>query len=486
MKTLDKSLLFSLTCSLLITFWGQLVLSLPSHHTDGADRLTGTRSEWEAKLETARQGFLVAPGDVTARRAYAEALFKLGDIWEASGVIKPLATIDSKHETDLLLGARTALLTMDLRRAERLYGRLAAIAEQGSERAVAALRGLVMVYYHSGQFGKARELEFPVDSGEQSGSSLVQFMTAFEGNPYVSRWVSDEKVAHLPFTNDITQPGSLPEVRVTVNGESVLLTLDTGGDRLYLDVSVAEKSGIRCLLMSQARYAYTRGELVDEPWGVADRVELGGVILENVPTVVAQWKANGPTTDGVIGTAILKQFLSTIDYERGEITLRPRGESGATSQAKVVAGRDLVRIPFYLASTHLMFAKGSINSYENLNFFLDSGLAATMPLIILDETRELLDLPRNEIEGTPYYWSPIESHGLNGLLAGASQALGNVLIEGNNYRSQGFFWDALISHQYLWRLGSWTIDFDTMSYIFPAETEMSVGPNAASELPGPP
>ena len=28
-------------------------------------------------------------------------------------------------------------------------------------------------------------------------------------------------------------------------------------------------------------------------------------------------------------------------------------------------------------------------------------------------------------------------------------------------------WDALISHQYLLKLGSWTIDFDTMSYYFP-------------------
>jgi len=28
--------------------------------------------------------------------------------------------------------------------------------------------------------------------------------------------------------------------------------------------------------------------------------------------------------------------------------------------------------------------------------------------------------------------------------------------------------DALMSHQYLWPLGSWTIDFDNMTYYFPA------------------
>ena len=28
--------------------------------------------------------------------------------------------------------------------------------------------------------------------------------------------------------------------------------------------------------------------------------------------------------------------------------------------------------------------------------------------------------------------------------------------------------DVLISHQYLWPKGSWTIDFDGMTYYFPA------------------
>ena len=45
--------------------------------------------------------------------------------------------------------------------------------------------------------------------------------------------------------------------------------------------------------------------------------------------------------------------------------------------------------------------------------------------------------------------------------------LGNVLVEENSYWRQGFIFDALISHQYLQHLGSWTIDFDNMTYYFP-------------------
>ena len=76
-------------------------------------------------------------------------------------------------------------------------------------------------------------------------------------------------------------------------------------------------------------------------------------------------------------------------------------------------------------------------------------------------------LEKNEIQGTTYYWSPIESHGLDGLPSGAAQALGNVFVEDDFFWQFGFMADALISHQYLWPLGSWTIDFDSMKYYLP-------------------
>jgi len=76
-----------------------------------------------------------------------------------------------------------------------------------------------------------------------------------------------------------------------------------------------------------------------------------------------------------------------------------------------------------------------------------------------------------DVDGTPYYWVPIESHGIGPLTRGATQALGNVFVEENYYLQAGFFLDALMSHQYLRHFGSWTIDFDTMRYYFPADSE---------------
>ncbi len=67
------------------------------------------------------------------------------------------------------------------------------------------------------------------------------------------------------------------------------------------------------------------------------------------------------------------------------------------------------------------------------------------------------------------YWVPLESHGIGELTRGASQAVGNLFIEDNPYWQFGFLFDALVSHQYLKHLGSWTIDFDTITYYFPAD-----------------
>ena len=83
----------------------------------------------------------------------------------------------------------------------------------------------------------------------------------------------------------------------------------------------------------------------------------------------------------------------------------------------------------------------------------------------------MLKLPRTQVPNTKYYWVPVATLGLEGLEQKDSQALGNVIIEKNAYWSNGFIFDALISHQYLRHLGSWTIDFDAMKYYFPKGTE---------------
>ncbi len=437
--------------------------------------LTGTEAEeWnprlrgdvEAALEARRQALEAEPDNDEARRAYAEVLFKLGDIWEADDVIAPLGTAATCHAGDLRLAAGTAYLLGDYERAVRLYKPLLELADNGSDLHAQALRGLTLAHYQTNDFARARELPAP-DTAEAS-ASLLTFMKAFEGEPYAIEWTGDERIAHLPMTNDITQPGALPQVTLEINGEAVNLILDTGGDRLYLDKGIYERIGLPTLANREARYAYTGGETVEEPLGVAATVTMGDVTLSNVPVIGATWKALGQTSDGVLTTQILRQFLTTVDYDNRRITFRERSAEALAEVMDTFGGTPPVEVPFYMTSTHLMFARGSLNGQPGVNYFLDSGLAASMPLVIVEETVEFLELEKNEIQGTTYYWSPVESHGLDGLPSGPTQALGNVFVEDDFFWRFGFMADVLISHQYLWPKGSWTIDFDEMKYYFPA------------------
>ncbi len=424
------------------------------------------RGEVEAALGPRRQAFEADSANDEARRAYAEVLFKLGDIWEADEVIAPLGTTTTCHAGDLGFAARTAYLLGDYERAMTLNDRLRELADEGSDIHAQALRGLTLAHYQTNDYARAREL--PAPDTTEGPASLLTFMQAFEGEPYGVEWTGDERIAHLPMTNDITQPGALPLVTLEIDGEAVNLILDTGGDRLYLDRGIYDRLGLPTLANREARYAYTGGETVEEPLGVASTVTMGEVTLSNVPVIGATWKALGQISDGVLTTQILKQFLTTVDYDNRRITFRERSAEALAEVMETFGDTPPVEAPFYMTSTHLMFAKGSLNGHPGMNYFLDSGLAASMPLVIVEETVEFLDLEKTEIEGTPYYWAPIESHGLDGLPSGPAQALGNVFVESDFFWRSGFMADVLISHQYLWPKGSWTIDFDEMKYYFPS------------------
>lgn len=423
------------------------------------------RSDVEAALPARAEAFRANPGDDQARRAYADILYKLGDVWEADEIIAPLGDPSSSNVANLQLAARMAYLLGDYGRAETLFGRLMELTGAGSEDRDRARQGLALTWYQTNRFVRAGELPSPAQDEDES--SLLAFMQAFEGEPYGIEWTADKRIAHLEMTNDITQPGALPVVEIDVNGQTVSLILDTGGDRLYLDKEIYASLGLATLANREARYAYTGGQTVEEPLGVAGSVKMGDVTLTNVPVIGATWKALGQDSDGVFTTQILKQFLSTIDYDNRRITLRERTPEALAQVMAAFGDTPPVVAPFFMTGTHLMFAKGGLNGHEGINYFMDSGLAMSMPMIVVDETVELLGLEMNAIQGTSYFWASIGSHGLNGLMKGPTQAMGNVFVEEDPFWQSGFMMDALISHQYLWPLGSWTIDFDERVYYFP-------------------
>jgi hypothetical protein len=216
---------------------------------------------------------------------------------------------------------------------------------------------------------------------------------------------------------------------------------------------------------------------------------VGNVTLRRVPVTILPTKRSSSAfgegrwpIGGIIGTAALRQFLSTVDYQNEQMVFRER-----TSENRVQLRTELDgiadEIPFVLSATHMMMTRGSLNDRDGLTFFVDSGLASDAVITAPIQTLEYLGIPEPEMTVDEF-----GAGGGGGKFASGSFPLGRVAIgelvqtdvkgsygarPPSSYWERGFIQDGLISHSFLRKYGSWTLDFDGMTYLF---TRMSGRP----------
>ncbi len=421
------------------------------------------RSEVLKELARVETAFNQSPGDAALRKEYATLLFQTGDFWKARTVVQPLLEKTSDLQT-LHLGGRLAYLFADYKNAEELFKRIMNLSGKETKEYKDAVSGLVLTYFQTNAYDKAKGLpEITRQETRHEFKDILDLIKKFPGKPYAIEWPNAEKTVTVPFTIS----NMLPTLQVKVNGHDLKFILDTGGNLFYIDKGVAEQVGVERLQAHKAKYAYTGGEEVEEYLGRADSVTLGGVTIKNVPMTLAEWKSRGVQSDGVLTTQALKEFLFTIDYDNQQMTFRERSERGRNQFKTTLQGKQVVKVPFVLDATHLLFAKGSLNGTGGLTFLVDSGLALSMPFVGIDGMLEDMKIETTKLDGTKYSWFKINSLGLGSLVWDKpTQGLANIIIEENPYWSQGFIWDGLISHQFLKNFGSWTIDFEAMKFIF--------------------
>ena len=416
------------------------------------------RSEVVEELARVEKHFLQSSDNAELRKKYATLLFETGDFWKAREIVRPLIKTSSDDLEVLQLGARLAYLAADYKTSEKIYQRIFDSAKKETKEYGKALEGLALAYYQTREFSKAKRL--PAFQGLKS---YLEMMKKFPGKPYRIKWGNKEKTSTVSYSIE----GMLPTVQLTVNGRPLKFILDTGGDLCYIDKMIGQEIGLEILAAQKATYAYTGGQENEEYLGRAEEVTLAQVTIENVPFILAEWKSRGVQSDGVLSTQALKEFLFTIDYAKSRMIFRERSEEGRKQFEVSVKGNDTVEIPFILDGTHLMFARGSLNNVGGLVFLVDSGLAASMPFIAMDGLLKDLKIETIPIEGTKYSRFSIRSIGLGPLVKNEpAQGLAGVMVGGSSYWGRGFIWDGLISHQFLKNFSSWTIDFDSMKFIF--------------------
>ncbi|MBV9027048.1 MAG: aspartyl protease family protein [Candidatus Eremiobacteraeota bacterium] len=175
--------------------------------------------------------------------------------------------------------------------------------------------------------------------------------------------------AGIPFV--ATDP--LPMIRATVNGREASFLLDTGAPGVELSAATAARLHVPMHAAGEGLFA--GGMKAQIFAGRVDSLELGGIRIRGVP--VGQLPSAMPTTlggrsyDGVIGTSLLRRFLSTLDYRAGKLILRTRSESQSFEAA--ARAQNAAIVPMWLVPDHFIFARATVNGTFDGLFSIDTG-----------------------------------------------------------------------------------------------------------------
>ncbi len=184
------------------------------------------------------------------------------------------------------------------------------------------------------------------------------------------------------------QTDPLPLVQVRVNkSEPVYFLIDTGGGETILDTDYAKEAG--AILFGSEIGTFGANTQAETGLGKVDSLTLGGWTIRNLPIHTLNTKpfnvaTSGQKVSGIIGTNLLYHFISTIDYQNGELVLQRKSSSARQDAYK----NKLAAIPFWLAGDHLIVAWGTVNGSRPMLMLVDTGLGGggfVCPQSTLDE-----------------------------------------------------------------------------------------------------
>jgi hypothetical protein len=254
----------------------------------------------------------------------------------------------------------------------------------------------------------------------------------------------------------------LPEFRAFVNGKPATFSIDTGG-QFSLSRAFARALGVA----THPAEGIFAGDLrAKVQIGHVDRLDLGGASIRSIPVFIPPQMP--PGIDGVIGTDVLYRFLSTIDYTKHRLVLRPK-EAWPTFEAGT-GGRNAIVLPMLLVPDHFIFAPARIEGAPSALFVIDTG----GPGIGVDATRD--ELAAAAIVPDASHSSSFEGPGgvTRVLPFTADVALGDrifrnlpgvYLPDGDPRRMFPFAVGGTLSHE-LFKRGALTFDFTAMKLVF--------------------
>ncbi|UIJ45270.1 retroviral-like aspartic protease family protein [Sphingomonas cannabina] len=124
--------------------------------------------------------------------------------------------------------------------------------------------------------------------------------------------------------------GDRPQIEVTVNGQTLLLTVDMGAsDGLSLMPAAWARLGIKDAQLSGKLVAGGEGQLHMVDSARLPEVGIGPVAQKDVPATIKPWPAE--FGDGLLGMGLLGRFFFVMDVKAGKLWLVPRLSSAVTN-----------------------------------------------------------------------------------------------------------------------------------------------------------
>lgn len=302
----------------------------------------------------------------------AVTLYHAGKFVEAERAYRKALNADPTNVEALAGAGAVALLGNRVQQAQRCL-------EQAVERSPDhrwALQNLAEAAYRQDDFvAAARWLRRAAHAGavDRTDSEVIaRKLEAFRGvTPY--RIDGDRRDVTVPL--EIVDP--LPVVNVGLgDGRIVPFFIDTGGHEVYLDQALVRD--LRLATFGSTRGAGAGGKQATEGHAHLDAMTLGGLRIHDIPVKTLDFSAlgfaealGGVDVKGVIGTAFLYHFLSTIDYPGGALILRPPTPQHRAALGRHAANRHVV--PFWLSGTHFLLAWGTVNDSDPMLLVVDTG-----------------------------------------------------------------------------------------------------------------
>ncbi len=341
----------ALACSTL------LVLARPGA---GADSMQPDPSLREALLmqRLAARDTIGFAGDVGRLDSLGVALLRIGRFAEARqvlGRVLALAPADDAARAGL---GKLALFRDDLAAADSL---LVGPARAGDPDAAS---DLLAARVRAGRWAEAAELSEA--AGQPGRADQLRQM----GEQGVYAITAGPEQGEVMFARS----WPAPLVSVRLNGQSVLMAVDTGTDDLVLDESIARGTGVAVGPSQHMVFWNGARAAVRNAW--VARLEIAGFRIEKLPAgclSLRKWSLEvNPQSErvaGIIGLGLLRRFTPTLDFARQRLVLRRPGVAFAPA-----AGAQ--RVPFELWGENELMVWGSISGGRRLAMVVQTGVPA--------------------------------------------------------------------------------------------------------------